>query len=52
MVKFSDLLARTCVTSFGRQFDFYDVICHLQPCSIDIRWRNVDLTTNVCSNGM
>ena len=31
------------VTSFGRQFDFYDVNYHKQPCNVDNRQHNVDL---------
>ena len=29
------------MTSFGRQFDFYDVIYHIRPCKVDNRQRNV-----------
>ena len=48
MVKFSDLLvdkslhelstdwAQTGVTSFGRQFDFHDVICHISLVTLTI----------------
>ena len=38
--------AWTGVTSFGRQFDFHDVIYHIQPCNIDNRWHNIVFTTN------
>ena len=32
------------MTSFGRQFDFHDVIYHIQHCNVDNRRRNVVLT--------
>ena len=35
--------ARTGVTSFGRQFDFHDVIYHKRHCNVDNRRRNVVL---------
>ena len=34
------------MTSFGRQFDFHDVIYHIQSCNVDNRRRNVISTTN------
>ena len=57
MVKLSDLLvdkslhglgtdwARTGVTSFGRQFDFYDVTYHIRHCNVDNSRGNVVFTT-------
>ena len=32
--------AQTDLMSFGCQFDFHDVICHVQPCNVDKRLRN------------
>ena len=37
--------ARTDRTSFGRQFDFHDVIYHKRHCNVDNRRRNVAFTT-------
>ena len=37
--------ARTGVTSFGRQFDFHDIIYHKRNCNVDNRRRNVVFTT-------
>ena len=37
---------RTELTSYGRQFYFHDVICHIQPCNIDHRRHSVVYTTN------
>ena len=30
---------------FGHQFDFYDVINHIEPCNVGNRWRNMVFTT-------
>ena len=30
---------------FGRQFDFHDVIYHVQPCNVDNRQHNIVFTT-------
>ena len=40
------------MTSFGRQFDFHDVIYHIQPCDIDNTLDNIVFTTNEHSNFM
>ena len=37
--------ARTGVTSFGRQFDFHDVIYHKRHCNVDNRRCSVVFTT-------
>ena len=39
------------MTSFGHRFDFYDVIYHVYPCNIDIRWRNMIFTANGRAQG-
>ena len=39
-------LGREWVTSFGHQFDFHDVIGHVQPCNVDNRRGNVVCTNN------
>ena len=36
------------MTSFGHQFEFYDIF-HVQPCNVDNRWRSVVYKTNVRS---
>ena len=33
------------MTSFGRQFDFHDVIYHIRHCNVDNRWRNAVFTS-------
>ena len=38
--------ARAGMMSFGRQFDFHDVIYYIQPCNVDNRRYNVKFTTN------
>ena len=62
MVKFSDIvvdkslygLGTDWLTSFGRQFDFHDVIYHIPSCNVDNRWPDVVLhlmdVQNVCKN--
>ena len=42
--------ARTSVTSFGRKFDFHDVLYHIWHCNVDNRRRNIVLTTIVRKN--
>ena len=39
-------LARSSVTSFDRQFEFHDVIYHIEPYNVGNRRRNVDFTAN------